>query len=227
MENTVNTATDTTNANRDDGSDDNAEHSNPGVGEYGESNESRTDENKGSTKDKLNRNNTIKRNIPKNQPISVIFNYSKVELTEAMRRLLNRGFNFSILPLKLDLTQVLVDFKRFQRSVIWHEYFYGSESDIKTSEKIFKVSKSNLPKNYTSPEGLKTYLGSIKSELMDHRNRNNVQCNLPPDEIEALRELINLQKDKVIVIKPCDKGAGMMILDYPVYMRACYGENPE
>jgi hypothetical protein len=26
----------------------------------------------------------------------------------------------------------------------------------------------------------------------------------------------------VIVIKPCDKGAGIIILDYPVYMRACY-----
>jgi hypothetical protein len=88
--------------------------------------------------------------------------------------------------------------------------------------KIFKVSRSNLPKNYKSPEGLKTYLGSIKSELMDHRNRNDVQCNLPQDEIAAIRELIKLQKEKIIVIKPCDKGAGMMILDYPLYMRACY-----
>ena len=24
------------------------------------------------------------------------------------------------------------------------------------------------------------------------------------------------------MIKPCDKGAGIIILDYPVYMRACY-----
>ena len=57
---------------------------------------------------------------------------------------------------------------------------------------------------------------------MDHRNRNNVKCNLPQEEIQAIKDLIKLQKDKVIVIKPCDKGAGMIILDYPVYMRACY-----
>ena len=139
-----------------------------------------------------------------------------------MRNLLNRGFNFSILPLKLDLTQVLVDFKRFERSVIWHEYFHGRESDGDFKRKIFKSSKSNLPKNYKSPEGLKTYLGSIKSEILDHRNRNNVACNLPQDEIQALKELIKLQRDKIIVIKPCDKGAGIMILDYVVYMRACY-----
>ena len=67
---------------------------------------------------------------------------------------------------------------------------------------------------------MKAYLGSIKSEIMDHRNRNNVQCNLPHDEVLALKELIRLQKTKVIVIKPCDKGAGMIILDYPMYMRA-------
>ena len=60
-----------------------------------------------------------------------------------MENLLNRGFNFSILPLKLDLTQVLVDFKRFERSVIWYEFFYGSESDGELKPKIFK-NNTNL-----------------------------------------------------------------------------------
>ena len=88
-----------------------------------------------------------------------------------MTNLLKRGFNFSILPLKLDLTQVLVDFRRFEGSVIWHEYFYGTEIESGTRRTIFKSRKTNLPKNYKSPDGLKTYLGSVKSELMDHRNR--------------------------------------------------------
>ena len=113
------------------------------------------------------------KNIPKNQEISVVFNYSKMKLTHAMENLLNRGFNFSILPLKLDITQVLVDFKRFERSIIWQEYFHGHESDSDFAARIFKSNKSNLPRNYETPEGLKTYLNSIKSEIMDHRNRNN------------------------------------------------------
>ena len=37
-----------------------------------------------------------------------------------------------------------------------------------------------------------------------------------------MKELIKLQKDKIIFIKPCNKGAGMITLDYAVYMRACY-----
>ena len=128
------------------------------------------------------------KNIPKNQEISVVFNYSKMKLTHAMENLLNRGFNFSILPLKLDITQVLVDFKRFERSIIWQEYFHGHESDSDFAARIFKSNKSNLPRNYKTPEGLKTYLNSIKSEIMDHKNRNNVQCNLPQDEIIAMKE---------------------------------------
>ena len=46
---------------------------------------------------------------------------SSIELTEAMDKLLNRGLNFSVLPDKLDITQVLVDWKRFERTmvVVW------------------------------------------------------------------------------------------------------------
>ena len=43
-----------------------------------------------------------------------------------------------------------------------------------------------MPKNYDSPEGLTKFLSSIKSELMDPRNRNSVPCNLPNDKIKAM-----------------------------------------
>ena len=38
----------------------------------------------------------------------------------------------------------------------------------------------------------------------------------------ALKDLIQLQKNREIVIKPCDKGAGIIILDFEEYLRACY-----
>ena len=98
---------------------------------------------------------------------------------------------------------------------------YGGEKDEDPKARKFKSNKTNLPKNYKTPDGLKTYLGSIKSKILDHRNRNGVKCNLPKNEIEAIKELIKLQKERIIVIKPCDKGAGIIILDFPVYMKAC------
>ena len=57
---------------------------------------------------------------------------------------------------------------------------------------------------------------------MTLKTEKNIQGNLPMDEIVALKELIKLQKDREIVIKACDKGAGIMILDFKQYMEACY-----
>ena len=135
----------------------------------------------------------------KRQQISVIFNESSLVLTKAMENLLNRGLNFSILPKKLDLTQVLVDFRRFERSLIWHEFWYGKETEP-YEKPIFKTQKRNMPKNYKSPKGLEIFINSMKSEIMDPKNRNQSECNLPQEEIQALKDLIKLQRDRKIVI---------------------------
>ena len=61
----------------------------------------------------------------------------------------------------------------------------------------------------------------MKSELTDPQNRNMAKSNLPPSQAKALKELIQLQRDKQIIIKRCDKGAGVIILDYTDYIKAC------
>ena len=153
------------------------------------------------------------------EKINVVYNYSKVPLTDAMEKVLSRGLNFAI-PLKLDITQVLVDYRRFERSMIWKEFFYGKDTGP-YEPPIFKSKKTNMPKNYNVPNGLKTYLGAVRSELVDPKNRNKVQSNLPKEEAEALKDLVKLQKERKITIKQCDKGAGIMILDFEEYMKAC------
>ena len=47
------------------------------------------------------------------KPITIVFNYSELELTGAMEEVLNLELNLAILPTKLDITQVICDFKRF------------------------------------------------------------------------------------------------------------------
>ena len=69
--------------------------------------------------------------------------------------------------------------------------------------------------------GVKTFLSSVKSELNDPYNRRQAKCNIPPEEVEALGALMKLQKDRKIVIKPCDKGAGIIILNFEEYITAC------
>ena len=57
---------------------------------------------------------------------------------------------------------------------------------------------------------------------MDHKNRNEEKFNLPREEINALRELVRLQRKQIVTIKACDKGAGIIIFDFNSYMKACY-----
>ena len=44
---------------------------------------------------------------------------------------------------------------------------------------------------------------------------------MPVEELEALKKLIRLQRESIIIIKPCNKGAGTIILDFTMYMQAC------
>ena len=140
-----------------------------------------------------------------------------------MKEVLNPGLNFAILPLKLDITQVLVDFKKYERSMIWKEFWFNREEENNNfTPPIFKEDKTNLPKNHKVPEGLKIMLGAVKSEIVDPKNRNKVESNISKELVDALTELIKLQKMRQIIIKRCNKRAGIIILDYEEYVCACY-----
>ena len=79
-----------------------------------------------------------------------------------------------------------------------------------------------MPKNYSVPEGLKIFLNSVKSEITHQRNRNSVKCYLPQDELQSLKELEQLQRDRKIVVKAGDKGAGIVIVNFEDYIKVCY-----
>ena len=72
-----------------------------------------------------------------------------------MTNLFNRGLNFTILPLKLDIPQTLVEFKQFERRTIWHEFWFGRDSDETYEPTLFKTKKNNLPKTISPHKDLK------------------------------------------------------------------------
>ena len=161
------------------------------------------------------------KNRLKKQPITVVFNESKLILTQDMEKVLNRGLKFAITPLKLDITQVLTEFRRFERTMVWYEFWFGRKTEEAYKPPMFKAKKSNFPRNHRAPKGLNDFLAAVKSDIMDPKNRNVVRSNISEGEKEALKELVKLQKERQIVIKPCDKGAGIIILDFQEYLRAC------
>ena len=136
-----------------------------------------------------------------------------------MVKLLERGLNYTILPLKLDITQVLVDYKRYERSMLWKEFFHNAQPEEAYIPPIFKSRKTNRPKNHKTPQELKNFLGAVRSEFMDPQNRRKAEINLPKNETKALKDLINLQRNRIIMIKQCDKGSGVFILDFNDYIQ--------
>ena len=94
----------------------------------------------------------------------------------------------------MDFTQVSTDYKKFERRVIWHEYNYRKTDQNEREKPVIRVEKTNMPKNKVVPEGLIVFLNAVKSEIFDPRNRNKESCNIPVAEVNALKELIQLQK---------------------------------
>jgi hypothetical protein len=61
--------------------------------------------------------------------ISAVYNHSSIKLTPAMETVLNRGLNFCVTPLSLNITNVLVDHRKFERSIKWKEFFANQNED--------------------------------------------------------------------------------------------------
>ena len=68
---------------------------------------------------------------------------------------------------------------------------------------------------------MKIFLGALKSEMIDPKDRKKAHRNIPKELMEALLQLTKIQKDREIVIKRCDKGAGVIILNFKEYISAC------
>ena len=165
----------------------------------------------------------IQRKI-KRKTISIVYNYSHINLTPAMEKLLNRGPSFAIRPPKLNISELMADHKRLQRGMMWMDYFSDKENPPE-NKNFFKKKKSNFPsrKKYSPPEALQVFLKSTRSELEDPENRNkNSRPNLEKEEVEAMNELITLQRNREIKLAQCDKGGGLILLDFDEYVGSCH-----
>ena len=138
-----------------------------------------------------------------------------------MTKVLNRGLNFCVAPLKLNLTEILVDFRKFERKLRWREFWADKEGFCESRDwipDIFPKEKTAMPTTRPST-GLSNFINGVKSELLGTFH-NKTEPNITPDETEALKTLILMQKTRKIVIKPCDKGAGLCITNFEDYAKS-------
>ena len=89
--------------------------------------------------------------------------------------------------------------------MVWKEFWYNSDKDEAYEGPIFKERKSNFPRNHRAPKDLQDYLVAVKFDIVDPKHRYKVNTNITEEEKQALKELVKLQKERNIVIRPCDR----------------------
>ena len=129
---------------------------------------------------------------PKQDPEKVIFNFSKLFLTDVEKPLLVKGLNFALPPKQLSYSDYLNNFELFFRSIDTLKILLGDNSDfIKTKIKdtaltFFRNYNANVPQHFSNKE-----FGALKS----------------------------LSKNCNLVIQKAHKGNSVAIVEKDVYLR--------
>ena len=138
----------------------------------------------------------LRKQQPKHDPDRVIYNYSKISLSDAEKSLLVKGLRFSLPPKKLNCDDYLVNFELFYRSIRNLDVLSNGDLDfVKTKIKdaalnSFRFYNANIPQN------------------------------LSDEELEAIEKL---SKDNNLVVQKADKGNSVVLVDKDVYVN--YMEN--
>ena len=112
----------------------------------------------------------------------------------------------------------------------WKEFWHkkrtqdGTDSrddcDNEVTESIFKdkTVKTNLHRKHPVPAALSACIATTRYDILGSK-LNNIQPNIPPDITAAGKDLVTLQRERFIVIKPNDKMGGVSLMDLKTIRR--------
>lgn len=150
----------------------------------------------------------------------MIFKLSDITLTKDEEDLLNKGLTFCP-AFKFIQDKAITDIKEFERKAQLPYNFAtmdshgGKKRDRQISR--FGYRKTDYEPKYTCPE-VKKARKDIESNIQKLTGSNKRYYNLTKGQYEAIKTL----QDKDIIIKPCDKGAGICVMTPEDYERKCY-----
>ena len=128
----------------------------------------------------------------------------------------------------MNRTEVEADFRQWERGMRWTEFWHEEEEDSAEdednwdrSEQIFqnRSKKTNLPRNHSVPQSLMSCIMATKYDVLGSSLRK-VRTNIAPELRAAGQDLVTLQRERVIVVKPSDKTGGVCVLDFEDYKTA-------
>lgn len=160
----------------------------------------------------------------KKQQISTVYNFSSVNIDNNQLSVLYKGLSFNVKGNCPTESDILSDLQRFDRRMLWKEYFHDKDNASFTPS-VFYKEKINLPPGPT-PKPLQIFLNTVSTNIRDKNNWNKhlidpTRKNISKGEERGLDKLISNQKEQRIIIKQCDKGNGVAIFNYDDYIILC------
>uniref|UniRef100_A0A8C5MP67 Reverse transcriptase domain-containing protein n=1 Tax=Leptobrachium leishanense TaxID=445787 RepID=A0A8C5MP67_9ANUR len=151
-------------------------------------------------------------------PLRGIFNLSNKNLTKIEISVLNKGLKFAPTN-SVDKFGMYIDLQRFKRKLSLKKYFLKQPAERGILQNCTSMVHTNLknkskffPRHMISDE-IKVFEKLVMGDIERMSTKIN-HHNLTKEENLALK---NLQKDPSIVIKPADKGGGIVILSKELY----------
>ena len=147
-------------------------------------------------------------------------------MTSEETRLLEKGLTFIPTRDKVNTTSILADLCEWERRMRLKKYYYDKKTqnepitedsqDMTLHDKI-KARERN--KIFIPPTGrdknLDLYIDLVKEDILKNISRKH-NSNLTDKERNALKTLMN---DQSIIIRPADKGSGIVIMDTDDYIK--------
>lgn len=145
---------------------------------------------------------------------NVVINLSQHKLSMHDISALNKGLGFVPATFRPSIRDIDRDVIRFERKLQLH-YFFKSKQETKDPhvfKKAFEQNPDWWPKSLNGQ--ITKFCTKIKCLLYETR-RHRGFANLTPKEIAALK---SLSENRQLVIKKCDKGGGIAVMDSSDYV---------
>ena len=155
--------------------------------------------------------------------IDGVINLSSYQLSTAEHSILSKGSSFSPSPGTLDMATAMTDLDKFHRSLRLATRFHESDDSDDQFESVedepFSHHKFKNPSTYNprGPPALECFILSnhVHALQLPAPNTPRTKSNVTKDEQSALRSLAN---NRNIVIKPADKGGGLVVMNTKDYV---------
>ena len=175
--------------------------------------------------DKTDGNGTGQKDKDKRTPSDakeLVTNLSEQILTNAELSLLEKGLKFVPDRSKINSTKLLADLGEWERRMRLREYFYkaNDDSENESDEENDEINKFKLKqKSFWTPrhgrdQWMDTYIELVKNDIVNNLKKGG-KLNLSSDEKDAFYSLLHNEN---IVIRPADKGSGIVVVDKTEYI---------